>query len=112
MSEGVIKLSIQNGGIRVYRFYIPSKESRFVFKKRKQKVLIKVRNKVFLTHTTCGPKDWTNLKAGSKKGYDLYSKNISDWIIKSGLYKKIDGRCRNLNFRWKRKDDLIILTNT
>ena len=38
-----------------------------IFKNRKQKVEINIGGKKFETHTTCGPKDWNNLKVGSKK---------------------------------------------
>jgi hypothetical protein len=106
----MITLKIHSGGNGKYRFYINSVDSRKIFKKRKQKVIIHINGQRFETHTTCGPIDWKNLKVGSKKGYDLYSKKISDWIIKRGYHKKILGKCRTFYFTWKRKDEFIILT--
>jgi hypothetical protein len=106
----MITLKIHSGGNGKYRFYINSVDSRKIFKKRKQKVIIHIGRKKFETHTTCGPEDWNNLKVGSKKGYDLYSKDISDWIIKKGFFKKVLEKCRTFNFTLKRKGEFIILT--
>jgi hypothetical protein len=106
----MITLTIHSGGNGKYRFYINSVDSRLIFKKRKQKVIIHIDSQKFETYTTCGPKDWKNLKVGSKKGYDLYSKEISDWIIKKGFFKKVRGKCRTFNFTLKRKGEFIILT--
>jgi len=106
----MITLTIHSGGNGKYRFYINSVDSRKIFKKRKQKVIIHINGQRFETHTTCGPKDWKNLKVGSKKGYDLYSKKISDWIIKRGYHKKIRGSCRTFIFTFKRKGGFVILT--
>jgi hypothetical protein len=106
----MITLTIHSGGNGKYRFYINSIDSRLIFKKRKQKVIIHIDGQRFETHTTCGPKDWKNLKVGSKKGYDLYSKDISNWIIKKGFFKKVHGKCRTFDFTLKRKGEFIILT--
>ena len=105
-----IKLSVHNGGNGKYRFFIPNTPSKEIFKKRKQKVIIIIEGQEFHTHTTCGPKDWNNLKVGSKKGYDLYSYEISNWIIKKGFYKKVIGKCKTFDFTLKRKGEFIILT--
>jgi hypothetical protein len=104
-----IILSIHNGGNGKYRFYVNSVDSRLIFKNRKQKVIIYVDGNKFETHTTCGPKDWNNLKIGSKKGYDLYSSEISKWIIKKGFHKKILGKCRTFYFTLKRIREYLIL---
>jgi hypothetical protein len=106
----VITLSVHNGGNGNYRFYVNSIDSRQIFMKRKQKVKINIEGQEFHTHTTCGPKDWNNLKVGSKKGYDLYSSDISNWIINKRFYKKVMGKCRTFDFIWKRKGEFIILT--
>ena len=106
----MVILTIHSGGNGKYRFYINSVDSRKIFKKRKQKVIIHFNGQRFETHTTCGPKDWKNLKVGSKKGYDLYSKEISDWIIKRGYNKKVKGKCRTFDFTLKSKGEFIILT--
>ena len=105
-----ITLSVHNGGNGKYRFYVNSIDSRLIFKNRKQKVEINIGGKKFETHTTCGPKDWNNLKVGSKKGYDLYSSEISKWIIEKGFDKKIKGVCKTFDFTLKRKGNFIILT--
>ena len=105
----IITLSVHNGWNGKYRFYVNSVDSRLIFKNRKQKVVILIDGHRFETHTTCGPKDWKNLKVGSKKGYDLYSKEISDWIIKNKYFKKASGECIKFNFTWNRKRDFILL---
>ena len=102
-------LSIHNGGNGKYRFYVNSVDSRLIFKNRKQKVVIHINRHKFETHTTCGPKDWNNLKIGSKKGYDLYSYQISDWIISRGYQNKMKGRCRRINFRLQIRGGKIYL---
>jgi hypothetical protein len=65
----MITLTIHSGGNGKYRFYINSIDSRLIFKKRKQMVIIHIEGQKFETHTTCGPKNWKNLKVGSKKGW-------------------------------------------
>ncbi len=105
----MITLTIHSGGKGKYRFYVNSIDSRLIFKKRKQKVIIHIDGQRFETYTTCGPKDWKNLKVGSKKGYDLYSRDISEWIIKKGSHKKNNGNCKTFDFKWKRKGEYIIL---
>jgi hypothetical protein len=104
-----IILSIHNGGKGKYRFYVNSVDSRLIFKNRKQKVIIHIDGNKFETHTTCGPKDWNNLKIGSKKGYDLYSKEISDWTIKNKHFRKIKGECVRFNFILNLKRHIIFL---
>lgn len=106
----IITLSVHNGGNGEFRFYINSIDSRLIFKNRKQKVIIHFDRKIFETHTTCGPKNWNNLNVGSKKGYDLYSSEISQWIIKKHYNKKILGKCRTFDFTWKRNGKFIVLT--
>ena len=105
----MITLKIHSVGNGKFRFYVKSVDSRLIFKKRKQKVIIHIGGQRFETHTTCGPKDWKNLKVDSKKGYDLYNKEISDWIIKRGYNKKVRGKCKTFDFIWKRKGEFIIL---
>lgn len=101
-------LSIHSGGNGKYRFYINSIDSRLIFKKRKQKVRIFIDNYEFETHTTCGPLDG-NFDVKGKKGFDLYSLEISNWIIKKRHIRKLNGKCRIFNFIWTRKGDWIEL---
>ena len=100
--------SVSNGK---YRFYIPPKHSREVFEKRKRIVILVIENKEYHTHTTCGPHDWENMKKNQKKGYDLYSSKISNWIIDNELHiKDSNGKCRKVQFVTSYRDKIIILT--
>jgi hypothetical protein len=96
----IIYLTIHNVGNERYRFYVPSIFSKSIFKKRKQQVIIKIGDLEFRTHTTCGPIDYDKpLLPKQKKGYDLYSLEISNWIernkekrgTKIDFYFKFDG---------------------
>ena len=62
-----ITLSVHNGGNGKFRFFIPIKPSKTIFKIRKQKVKINIDGNIFETHTTCGPKDGDS-KVIEKKG--------------------------------------------
>jgi hypothetical protein len=104
-----IHLVVHNAGNEKYRFYIPFIYSKSIFKTRKQKVLIKIRGNEFNTHTTCGPKSWNEVGIGIKKGYDLYSIEISNWIIQNNYHKKINNQCKILFFKIKRIRNIIIL---
>ena len=77
----MIYLTIHKVGNGKFRLYVPSIYSRHIFKKRKQKVIIKINDLEFNTHTTCGPICFEKpILPKQKKGYDLYSLEISDWI--------------------------------
>lgn len=100
--------SVVNGK---YRFYIPHKPSREVFQKRRQDVILIIDNKEYPTHTTCGPLDWDNMKKNQKKGYDLYSSDISKWIFKNELHiKDSNGKSQKVEFVISYRDESIILT--
>jgi len=106
-----VVLSVHSVGNGKYRFYIPSKPSREVFEERKRVVIIVINNKEYHTHTTCGPLDWDNLKKNQKKGYDLYSSEISKWITDNRLHlKDSNGKCQKVEFKISNKGDIIILT--
>ena len=105
-----IELSIHKVGNGNYRFFIPSIPSKEILKKRKQKVILVIENKEFPTHTTCGPLNWENMKENQKKGYDLYSSEISKWIIEKGFHiKESNGKCQKVAFLINYKDSVIIL---
>lgn len=106
-----IELTIHKVGNGSYRFFIPSIPSKEIFKKRKQKVILIIDNKEYHTHTTCGPLDWDNMKKNQKKGYDLYSSEISEWIIDNRLHlKDSNGKCQKVEFVISNKIDVIYLT--
>jgi hypothetical protein len=106
-----IELTVHSVGNGKYRFYIPPKSSREVFEERRRVVILVISNEEYPTHTTCGPLDWNNLKKNQKKGYDLYSLKISNWIIEKGLhFKDSNGKCRKLKFEISYKDEVIVLT--
>lgn len=107
-----IELTIHSVGNGKYRFYIPSIPSREVFKKRRQVVILVMNNIKYPTHTTCGPLDWNNMKKNQKKGYDLYSSKISDWIVDNNLHlKDSNGRCHKVQFSFNYKKEIIYLTH-
>ncbi|MHA8062064.1 hypothetical protein PQG22_12410 [Aquirufa beregesia] len=105
-----IELTIHSAGNGRYRFFVPSKHSRELFRKRKQKVILYIDNIPYLTHTTCGPLDWDNMKKNQKKGYDLYSSEISKWIIENELHlKNRDVECNQISFTINSRGDTIVL---
>lgn len=106
-----VELTVHSVGNGKYRFYIPSQPSRKVFKKRRQDVILIIDHEDFSTHTTCGPLDWDNMKKNQKKGYDLYSSKISEWIIDNRLNLKYsNGKCQKVEFVISYENDVIILT--
>jgi hypothetical protein len=106
-----IELTVHSVGNGKYRFYIPSKPSRKIFKKRRQDVTLIINNEKYPTHTTCGPIDWNNLNNNQKKGYDLYSSKISKWIIENKLhFKDSNGKCQKVEFIIGYEIDIILLT--
>jgi hypothetical protein len=106
----VIELTIHSAGNDRYRFYIPSNLSKDLFQKRKRTVILYLENIPFQTHTTCGPLDWNNMKKKQKKGYDLYSLKISNWIIDNKMhFKNIDNKCRKVSFNVIIKGEIIEL---
>ena len=106
-----IELTIHKVGNGSYRFFIPSISSKEIFKKRKQKVILVIDSKEYPTHTTCGPLDWENMKENQKKGYDLYSSEISKWIIDNRLHiKDSKGKCQKVEFVISYRDKIIVLT--
>ena len=65
-----------------FRFGISCKDSQ-LFKNRRVYVKFKIDGKILITKTTCG--QWYINEKGElvfTKGFDLYSKEISDYIIK------------------------------
>lgn len=79
-----IEVTVQScgGNKSKYRLGISTKNSH-LFKHRKVIVKFKIDDKTFITKTTCG--QWYFNEKGDlifTKGFDLYSKEISDYIIK------------------------------
>lgn len=106
-----IELTVHSFGNGRYRFYIPPKPSREVFEERRRVVILVIDNEDYHTHTTCGPLDWENMKVNQKKGYDLYSSEISKWIIDNRLHiKDSKGKCKTVVFVISYRDDVILLT--
>jgi hypothetical protein len=102
-----IYLTIHKVGNGRFRFFVPTIYSKSIFKKRKQKVFIKIGDLEFRTHTTCGPIDFDKpLTPNQKKGYDLYSLEISDWIIKNSFPKGT-----KIYFNFEFKNSVIYLIN-
>lgn len=100
-----IYLTIHKVGNGKFRFYVPTIYSKSIFKKRKQQVIIKIGGLEFNTKTTCGPIDFDNpLLPKQKKGYDLYSLEISNWIEKNK--EKIGTK---IDFHLKLEGSFIVL---
>jgi hypothetical protein len=80
-----IILVVQGCGSRKldkYRLGIRVKESTELFKYRGEIVSVQIPNyHTSIVKTTCGPPKEVEPGKKYKKGYDLYSKDISDWII-------------------------------
>lgn len=105
-----LKLTIQScGGSKMrFRFGINISDSSKYFKKRWIKVIIIIGDKVFITKTTCG--QWYHEdQIHFKKGFDLYSAEISEFIISQNLNKYEKGNPKSLYFNIKIEIDCISL---
>jgi len=79
-----IELSIHNAGKGKYRFGINISDSAKYFKKRDCVVVLQIQSQIFITKTTCGLLVYSEPSALKfKKGFDLYSKGISEFIIEN-----------------------------
>ncbi|HMK06308.1 MAG TPA: hypothetical protein VK476_02195 [Flavobacterium sp.] len=96
-----IVLTVQPCGNGKFRLGLSLNDSRSYFKKRKQQVLIIVGTRVFNTQTTCG---------SDKKGYDLYSTEINEWIIENNYHKYPRHKPTKLEFELDVISDKIKLT--
>lgn len=67
--------------------------------------------KRFPTHQFIEQKYWKNGVISNRHPQytDLYSREISDWIIKNKHFKKVTGECTRFNFTLNRKRDIIFL---
>lgn len=82
-SSNTIYLTVQSNGSGGYRLGINSCDSKEIFKKRKQCVILKLGDLSVPCKTACGVPNWYKKKSDfkGKKGYDLNNKCLSKWII-------------------------------
>ena len=91
MNKITVTVQSCGGDKSKFRFGISSKDSQ-LFKNRRVYVKFKIDGKILITKTTCG--QWYINEKGElvfKKGFDLYSKEISDHIIEKN-YNDYDYR--------------------
>lgn len=113
-----IWLSLQDAGNGKKRFGISSKISSEIFKGRYIPVEIRIDDLIFQTETTCGipyengkPKTMTrNGNPYKKKGYDLYSREISNWIIENENQFILKGKSKRIIFTIVKVKNKYILT--
>jgi hypothetical protein len=76
-----------------YRFGISVSDSLRYFKYRNRIVVLRIFDKIFISETTCGQFVFNerNNCFKIKKGYDLYSQEISDFIEKNEWYENKSG---------------------
>lgn len=77
-----IKLSIHKIGNNRFRFGVNIEDSAKVFQFKNRPVVLIIKNEVFFSQTTCGQIEFIeNTSLKFKKGFDLYSKEISEFIL-------------------------------
>ncbi len=82
MNKITVTIQSCGGNKSKFRFGISCKDSQ-LFNYRRVQVKFKINGKIFITKTTCG--QWYINEKGElifTKGFDLYSNEISDYIIK------------------------------
>lgn len=113
-----IFLTRQDGGNGKKRFGVSLWDSLNIFKNRYVKVEIYIdETNKFPTQTTCGipfengkPEELNkNGVPFNKKGYDLYSKEISNWIIKNEYKFSIRSKSKILEFYIYEKENIFYL---
>lgn len=97
-----IVLTVQPCGNGDYRLAISAADSRRYFKERRQTVKLTIGERVFLTKTTCG---------NAKKGYDLYSQEINEWITQNGYNKYPEGNPYKFKFEMESVDEVEMKLN-
>lgn len=106
-----ITLKIQScGGAKPrFRLGVSIKDSQ-LFKIRGIKVRIKISKFEFITKTTCG--QWYDQeKKVFKKGFDLYSRELSQYIIKNELNYYPKRVPKTLSFSFALSDNCVSLIN-
>ena len=100
-----INLSINSIGNHRYRFAITVDDSAKYFQTRGKPVLIRINDEIFFAKTTCGQIKFIEKSfVKFKKGFDLYSIEISDFIILNqweNLDTYFQFRIHNSQFRIK-----------
>lgn len=89
-------LTVQSFGNKSYRLGISLLDSKSIFlSERHISVRLKIQKQIIETKTTCGPP--------LSKGFDLYSAEISKWIIYNNFHKYKKGKPTKLNFFYAKK---------
>ena len=92
-------LTVQSTGHNSYRFGINLSNSKEYFKVRHRKVNVYLDNIFSDPQTTCG---------SEKKGFDLYSLKISNWIISKKFNDYYKGKPTKLEFEFEHNGELSL----
>lgn len=98
-----MKLTVQPTGYKTFRLGINYFDSIKTFKsERGAFVSLIISDEVFNLQTTCGPP--------LKKGFDLYSKELSNWIIANNLHDYPPRKPTKLRFQYNQVEGKHTLT--
>ncbi len=89
-----------------YRLGINIEDSKKYFKKRKIDILISIGIEKFHIKTSCGKIE----KEKFLKGFDLYSKELSQFIIDNNWNNYVQMKPTKIDFNYENIDNLIELT--
>lgn len=94
-------LTVQRSGNKSYRLGISLSDSKSIFlSQRHISVRLKIQTHIIETKTTCGPP--------LPKGFDLYSSELSKWIIHNKFHKYPKGKPTKLNFFYAKKEQHVL----
>lgn len=110
-----LKLTVQSCGSGKFRLGINANDSSTIFQVRYRKVTLKMdKSNSICTKTTCGPpkEDKAIRRKKYKKGYDLYGKQIDEWIRLNLFHCYEKGKPTKLEFLIIEVNFTIILKYT
>lgn len=97
----ILILTVQSTGNNSYRLGINLHDSKKYFEKRRRKVSLIIEGVIIDTLTTCGPP--------LKKGFDLYSQKISQWIVDKSFNIYPSGKPTKLEFELRGDNNTLTL---
>ncbi len=108
-SKEVIELVVQKCGTKTgdkYRLGINTADSSNKFRTRGALVSITLDCSIVIeTKTTCGPPKNPVKNKKHKKGFDLYDKRISEWIVKKCFHCYERRKPTRIQFRYSKDDE-------
>lgn len=108
--ELILKVQ-SNGKPKRYRLGVNVQYSKMYFKKRRVKVILFLSDGIRVeTKTTCGNSNFSKkIDDRRKKGYDLYDKEINQWILDNNYHIYTKGYPTRLKFELESLSPLTLV---